>query len=198
MNIDIHTATFHIRTIQSSDKDIFMGLRGETSDVAKAYQLYPGFAEYSWQATLADENEIDMVVFQEKDDAFVAICSFQLSHANHVELGYDVMKEYRGRGIGTKLLGDLTALAHMTFPDKDALVRIRTNNIASQRVAEKCGGKFLKTEPTPEAVAMQRELERYNHRAECEHSTVLTEQDIISMKSIVERGREGVRIYKLP
>ena len=198
MNIDIHTPSFHIRTIQSSDKDIFMGLHSETSVVAKAYKLYPEFAEYSWQTMLADENEIDMVVFQEKDGIFVAICSFQLSQANHVELGYDVVKEYRGLGIGTKLLGDLTALAHTTFPGKDVLVRIRSSNAASQRVAEKCGGQFLKTEPTPEAAIMQKELEKYDHGTGCEHSKGLTEQDIIFMKSVIEQGKNGVRIYKLP
>ena len=99
MNIDVHTINFHIRTVLPSDKDPFMSLRVKTSDIAKAYEMYPEFLEYNWRKILEAEDEISLMVFREEDGVFVAICNFQDFLNDHVEIGYDVERKYRGKVI---------------------------------------------------------------------------------------------------
>ena len=67
LDIDVHKNGFHFRTINSQDKELFMAIRAETSDVSAFYKAYPGFLDYNWDMILKDENELNMMVFQEPD-----------------------------------------------------------------------------------------------------------------------------------
>lgn len=198
MNIDVHTENFHIRTVVPDDKSRFMGVRSVTSDMAKAYEQYPDFLDYNWEILLKDKNEISMVAFREIDGKFVATCSFQDFQGKSVDIGYDVVKEFRGQGIGTALVKDITALAHGRFPGKDVLIRVRKENTASRRVAEKCGGVFIGTEQTPEARIMMEKIPRFSSGGNGKDGYAATDQIIKHMQEIAERGKEGVLIYRLP
>lgn len=61
---------------------------------------------------------------------------------NSIEVSYSIIEEYQGKGYATIALKKVIPLAKKYF-DK-VIVRIRDDNIASQRVAIKCG--FHRTE----------------------------------------------------
>ena len=99
---------------------------------------------------------------------------------------YDVVKEHRGKGIGTKMVGAFFELAHELFPDREKLVRIRRGNIASCRVAEKNGAEFVMLDDPPEVLALQKllnENERLPGTAEA--------------RATIERCRNDVRVYRV-
>ena len=149
---------FHFRSIGPRDKDLFMGVRAEISEVAEFYRKFPDFSDYNWNLILKDENEIGMVVFQQPDGLFVGTCSFQ-----------GVQKE-----------------THMYFPDREIFVRIRQDNSASRRVAEKNGAVFVKMDDPPEVDSLQKLLD---------HNDDLTRAE--EARAIIERSRNTVRVYKV-
>jgi len=55
LDIDVHKHGFHFRSIKSQDKELFMAIRAETSDVSAFYKAYPGFLDYNWDMILKDE-----------------------------------------------------------------------------------------------------------------------------------------------
>lgn len=56
-----------------------------------------------------------------------------------LELGYMVLAEARGRGVGSQILALLTEWAFREARAKRATLIIDVENVASQRVAERCG-----------------------------------------------------------
>lgn len=128
MFIDETVGDYHFRRVEQGDKEWFMAVRAETSDVAEFYRRYPAFLDFSWEKILEAENEISMVVFHEPDDLLVGICSFQGLQSDSLELGYDIMKDLRGKGYGTGMVGALFELSHKVFPEREIFVRIRKEN----------------------------------------------------------------------
>ena len=177
---------FHFRSIGPRDKDLFMGVRAEISEVAEFYRKFPDFSDYNWNLILKDENEIGMVVFQQPDGLFVGTCSFQGVQKETLDLGYDIVKGLQGKGIGSKMVGALFKLAHMYFPDREVFVRIRQDNSASRRVAEKNGAVFVKMDDPPEVDSLQKLLD---------HNDDLTRAE--EARAIIERSRNTVRVYKV-
>lgn len=191
LTIDESVGGFHFRSIESGDKHLFMSVRRETSDMAIAYKQFPDFIDFSWEQTLNDPDERSLMVFSEPDQKFVAICSFQGVRSDSVDLGYDVVAESRGLGIGTKVVKALVGLAHIHFPGRTILIKVRETNIASQRVAEKCGGEYIGTTDTPEAIAIQGILEK--NRA----AGVGAGQDAKALEDAIKQGKGAVRIYRV-
>ena len=177
---------FRFRRVEPRDKNLVMGVRTEIGDLAEFYRRNPDFMDYNWNLILKDENEVSMVVFQQPDNLFVGTCSFQGVQKGPLELGYDIVKEMRGKGIGTRMVGALFELAHTYFPARDIYVRIRKDNIASQRVAEKNGAKFLQTDDPPELVTLQKLLDENPNMPNAFDAMVT-----------IERSRGSVRVYKV-
>lgn len=190
--IDTKRNGYHFRSICEADKELFMGLRSEASDIAPFYRLENGFSDYSWTEDLADESTVYMMVFLEADGKFVSACSFQGINRDTVELGYDVVAEYRGQGMGTAIVKELAALAHETFPEKQINIRIRKDNTASRRVAEKCGGKLTGTVDSPTSVYFRQLLEKLGGDPEFKRRF-----DPASLQNLVERGRDAIVIYEI-
>jgi RimJ/RimL family protein N-acetyltransferase len=61
------------------------------------------------------------------------------AEGRELELGYIVVPEARGRGVATALLGELTRWAFEEAGALRAYLLIETGNVASRRVAERCG-----------------------------------------------------------
>ena len=166
--------------------------------VLNSGRKYPEFREHEWQNVLKAEDEVSMMVFQKEDGVFVAICNFQDFQGDHVDIGYDVEEEYRGKGIGTSLVIDLVSLAHLKFPGKEVIARIRVNNSVSRRVAEKAGGVMVRYEPTPEAKLFVESLKKYGDGKPDENGHYASEKEISAWKRVVDEGKEGIRVYKMP
>ena len=186
LDIDVHKNGFHFRSIKSQDKELFMSIRSETSDVSAFYEAYPGFLDYNWDMILKDENELSMMVFQESDELFVATCSFQRLQESTLELGYDVVKEYRGRGIGSKIVSILIEIAHATFLEREIFIKVRENNMASRRVAEKCGGVLIGFADAPEVETLQNIIDKSDNPL-----------NVAKANEIIEQGKNSVYVYKV-
>ena len=177
---------FRFRSIAPEDKYPFMSIRIETSSVALLYDQFPGFLDFNWKQILVDENELNMMVFRQSDGLFVATCSVQRLLEETLELGYDVVKELRGEGIGTKMVPALIELAHDHFPAREIIVRIQKDNIASQRVAEKSGAVFLGMEDAPEVEIIQNYLNSHE---------VVPNAD--KLRSVIEQKKHSVMVYRI-
>ena len=151
-----------------------MGVRAEVSEVAEFYRKFPDFSDYNWNLILKDDNEVGMVVFLQPDNLFVGTCSFQGVQKENLELGYDIAKELRGKGIGTRMVGALFQLAHKHFPEREIFVRVREDNSASRRVAEKNGAVFIKMDDPPEVIALQTLLEHNDDPTRAEEARAIT------------------------
>lgn len=79
----------------------------------------------------------------EEENLFQVVGFVQLiKHEEYVEIGYSVIEAYQKRGIASVALKSAISLARMH--DKRICVRIRDDNIASQKVAMKNG--FVRTD----------------------------------------------------
>ena len=177
---------FRFKSVMPQDKDRFMSVRKEASDIAAYYKAYPEFVDFNWDLILRDEKEINMVVLQQPENLFVATCSILKAPDNTIELAYDVVKELRGKGIGTAVVRALIKLAHDRFPDREVLVKIRKENQVSQHVTEKCGGVFIGMEASPESVAIQALLSMNADYSRADEA-----------KTAIESGRNAVMVYKV-
>ena len=99
-----------------------------------------------------------------------------------------MVAEHRGQGIGTKVLRALIELAHEIFPNKPIQIRIREENQASRRIAEKCGGVYTGSDDTPESVSIRKLLEKLPEEGRTERG---------DLREVIERGRGAVRIYRV-
>ena len=189
MEIDYREQNYHIRAVTEEDKENFMSIRRETSDLSHAYDTVPGFLGQAWGFVLNGYDEVSMVAF--RNDCFVAICTFHDFQESHVQLGYDVSRQLRGQGIGTELVGHLINIAHHTFPDKAVQIRVRKDNIASYRVAEKCGGVIIGFESTPEGRLARELLDKYEHKGE-------TGEEVDAVRRRAEEGMQGIVVFEMP
>ena len=186
LNIDEIIGGFHFRRVAPQDKELFMAMRAETDEVREYYRRYPAFMDYTWGSILKAENELGIVVFQHPDDLFVGICSFQGLQNDTIELGYDVVEELRGKGIGSGMVGALFVLARKVFPDCEIFIRIKKDNKASCRVAEKNGAQFVKDEDPPEVETLKRLLAENKHLP-----------NEAKARAVLEHSKNTIRVYKV-
>ena len=189
MDIEYREQNYHIRTVIEEDKENFMSIRRETSDLSHAYDTIPGFLDQAWGFVLNGYDEVSMVAF--RNGCFVAICTFHDFQGDHVQIGYDVARQLRGQGIGTELAGHLINAAHRVFPDKEVLIRVRKDNVASYRVAEKNGGVIIGFESTPEGRLAAELLQKYERKGE-------TGEEVDAVRKRADEGMQGTAVFKMP
>ena len=172
-----------------SGKELFMALRSEASDYAEAYRHVKSLYDVSWNEYMNREAAEYMMVFRRPEEVFVAECSFQGIQKESILLGCEVVAEQRGKGVGTEIVRELIQLAHARFPNRTIEVKIRKGNIASRRVTEKCGGKLIGTEDTPEARYYQKFLDRHNGAKDFDA--------LPSVQELIRRWKDGIVIYEV-
>ncbi len=188
MRIDAIQDGYRFRTLREEDKDRFMELWCESSHYSEAYKNVEGLADLSWREILGKNNIIYLMVFRLPEE-FVASCCIQDIREEVIRLGYRVVPQLRGQGIGTEMVQRLIALTRAHFPGKGIEIRVRQENLPSRRVAEKCGGKLIGTTDTPETVYYQAFLDKSREALEPQH--------IIEIQGCIDRGKDGVVIYEV-
>ena len=186
MIIDKTIGNFYFRSLTADDKDIYMRVQAEEKVVADFYQKYPDTLIANLSRTLNNPNEHSIVAFQQPGDQLIAICSFQGLQNDTIEIGYTVVKELRGKGVGTRMAREFIRLAHNCFPGREIYARVRAENIASQRVLEKVGAVFVSLADAPEVATIQRLV---SENAEMSSRAVAL--------SALERGKNAVRVYRV-
>ena len=94
MDIEYREQNYHIRTVIEEDKENFMSIRRETSDLSHAYDTIPGFLDQAWGFVLNGYDEVSMVAF--RNGCFVAICTFHDFQAYHRSFSDD-LKNFIGK-----------------------------------------------------------------------------------------------------
>ena len=184
MIIDKTIGNFYFRSLTADDKDIYMRVQAEEKVVADFYLKYPDTLIANLSRTLNNPNEHSIVAFQQPGDQLIAICSFEGLQNDTIEIGYTVVKELRGKGVGTRMAREFIRLAHNCFPGREIYARVRAENIASQRVLEKVGAVFVSLADAPEVATIQRLV---SENAEMSSRAVAL--------SALERGRSLERRY---
>ncbi len=186
MIIDETIGDFHFRSLTADDKDIYMRVQAEEKVVADFYLKYPDTLIAIMSRTLNNPDEHSIVAFQQPGDQLIAICSFQGLQKNTIEIGYTVVKELRGKGVGTRMAREFIRLAHNCFPEREIYARVRAENIASQRVLEKVGAVFVSMADAPEVETIQRLI--------AENAEMSNRADALSA---IECGKNAVRVYRV-
>ena len=192
--IDFETERLHIRSVIEADKNEYMALRVNNSNISKAYSIMPDFTDYEWDGELNGEEDIHLSVFLKLDGIFVASASVQNYQEETVEIGYDVKEESRNAGIATEIVKGLLAEVHRLFPKSKVIIRADYENDASKRVAEKCGGVLIRRE---DSLAC-RMFSITKNALEAEGKDFEQSEQYADMRALMEKGKDAVCVYELP
>lgn len=103
---------------------------------------------------MADENAFYLICLH--DDEPISIIRYDIGDAFTL-IGINIDKEFRGRGLGATILSD-TLLLYFENSNKPILAYIKLENIASIRIFEKAGYKFVEEAILHEQKALIYEL----------------------------------------
>lgn len=186
--IAFETERLNIRSLVESDKDTYMSLRICNSNFASVYSLEPKLADDVWEYEFSGDNDIYLAVTFKASDEIIASASIQSYKEENVELGYDVFNEYQNQGIASEILAGLVSETRRLFKDVRIFVRVDKENMASRRVAEKCGGMLVRTDDAQTIGAIIALVKR--------HTGTMDASD--EMNSTIEKLKESVCIYEMP
>ena len=192
--IDFETNRLHIRSVMEADKDDYMALRVNNSNISEAYSIMPDFTDYEWDGELNGDEDIYLSVFLKSDGTFVASASVQNYQEESVEIGYDVKEESRNVGIATEIVKGLLAEVHSLFPKSRVIIRADYENDASKRVAEKCGGVLIRREDSFAC----RMFSMTQKALETEGDDFEQSEKYADMRALMEKGKDAVCVYELP
>ncbi len=191
--INIKTKRLIIRSVSAEDRHEYMSLRIEGSDMAFLYEANSDFAEAEWERELDSPDSVYVSVFLAESMDFVGSGSIQNFDSDSIELGVDVKKEFRRKGIATEIISALLYESHRLFPNAEVRMKMSIDNEASRKVAEKCGGKYEGKEDTEFAKIMAK------LKAELDAEGISLEgKDQIERDKAIEEGHDGICCYRLP
>lgn len=128
---------FILKRLCERDKENFMNLYLDTSSIPKAYEQ-SDFFEYTWEHSLNDDN-LNLSLFAKGSDIYLGNLMLKNISANRPEIGIDIVREYRNRGIGYDAVKLLMSRAMEVSGRTDFEVRIYSDNEPSKRLFEKLG-----------------------------------------------------------
>lgn len=86
------------------------------------------------------------VILEKNSNTFLGRCGFSLIEFHEVEVGYLIHKNYWGNGYATEALNALLSWAKDNIDHPYIIAFTPSAHVASQRVMEKCGMIFFKTD----------------------------------------------------
>lgn len=189
--INFETKRLLVRSLTEGDKEPYMDLRQNTSDFRSMYIKDPAFRESEWENELNGKDDIYMSVFLKESGTFVASASFQNYRKRFIELGFDVVKEYRNQGFGTELLKSLIERANLLFPRAKLKAKTRKNNTICQKLLEENGGILIRKEDAPEVMFYRTVIRLINKKYDGDELENL-KQDCIDL---IEKGKNSIYVY---
>lgn len=128
---------FILKRLCEQDKEDFMELVLDTSSIPKAYEQ-AGFSEYSWECSLNDA-DLNLSLFAKDTGIYLGNLMLKNLSGSRQEIGIDIVRKYRKRGIGYKAVRLLIEHAAKVSGRSDFEVRIYSDNEPSRRLFEKLG-----------------------------------------------------------
>jgi ribosomal-protein-alanine N-acetyltransferase len=89
------------------------------------------------------------IVLDQSGTNFYGRCGFGLLPDGHIEVGYVLHKKFWGKGYATEILKTLLSWAQENLDVPQIIGYAPIDHKASQRVMEKCGMTYFKTEKDP-------------------------------------------------
>ena len=158
MNISvIENERFLIRPVVLSDKDQFMRIQQENSEMPNAYKE-DTFRESFWEKCLEGDGDIYMMIFLKENGGHIGNCSFQNVNTDIIEIGIDIDKTMQNMGLGTSVLSLLVAYLRDHASDRKHRIKTKSNNIPCQKMIEKVGGVKVGEEATEFDLVMDKML----------------------------------------
>ena len=101
-----------------------------------------------------------------------------------MELGVDVVEEYRKKGFATEIIKALIEKAHDICVGASVIARLDKTNEASRGLVEKCGGIYAGCDDSQFAKALKK------GKTGADYSD--------NEREVIESGTDSVLIYRLP
>ena len=147
MNIMMENALYLIRTVTDQDKDEYMRVHQENSDLSGAYDI-EGFREYFWEHGILDSSDVYMMVLRKADHLHIGNCSFQGIQEEIIEIGLDIDIPFQNQGIGTDVLKMLVDYLRTHHAGQRIQMKTKSTNLPCRKMIEKAGGRKIGEEPT--------------------------------------------------
>lgn len=190
--INFETERLHIRSLLVEDRDAFMALRKSNSQISVAYSAISDFEELEWQNELESSEDLYLSVFLKSTNRLVASASIQHYREEAVELGYDVSGDFRNRGYASELVKGLVSEIRRLRKDARIIIKIDKDNVASIRVAEKCGAVRKET-----ADSFVNKLYESLSKDDREAMLACSEEDGSNeLEELLDQSRDSVLIYE--
>ncbi len=145
------TARLGFRLLQPKDIDYFADLNGDPDVRA----FFPDFIQNRQQSKKRMEELIGyykdnslpcFLMFLLESDEFVGRCGFGPIETGEIEVGYLLHKKFWGQGYATEALSTVLEWAKKNIDSDEIIAFAPVDHIASQRVMEKCGMHFYKSD----------------------------------------------------
>jgi RimJ/RimL family protein N-acetyltransferase len=121
------------------DSEIMKWLEWDKPTLENVTEMIESSAR-SWDT---NDGRCDFGVYDTSTNALVGNCRANfadpLLHEHEVNVGYAVFAPWRGTGLGTRIVHVLRGWIEQSDPIRTAVLKIDTGNVASNRVAERCG-----------------------------------------------------------
>ena len=144
---------------EESDKDIYMQILYEIFGKNTKY-LDSSFWEKSWNEILMDDDKLALKIIDIEKNIYVGEVSLENIHSYCPEIGIHIMKEYRNRGIASRVLPLFIDKIKSLVVAGYFLARIRSNNWISIKLFEKLGVIKIGEEGKEYAVLMKEMAEK--------------------------------------
>lgn len=139
-----------LRQIQSTDKEAYLDIYKEKSEWKILFAIPEIEAgERLWEG-FNDSGVIYVVIIRKSDGAFCGFCGLQeLSEFKLPELSIEIVKECRKQGIGALAISMLMSRFADVTGRRSFISKVESENIASQMLMRKLGGKADGVAPFP-------------------------------------------------
>ena len=185
-NVYFETERMHVRSINETDKENYMALRKDISFPNATGNLIDTILNIEWNYKLHSNDDIYLAAFLKEDNTFLAAGAFQDFRSVPIEIGIDVVSDYRDKGVGTELLKGMLCCARTAFPGADYVLRTSKRNRALRSVVALNGGRLTNIDSDPEIVKIMPLIDELESKW----------LDSIEMKELKQSLTEYVENYK--
>ena len=138
--IFLKTENYILRRILSEEKPYYEKM---------AQTEHPAFLQTSadalaWDELLSEDHLTCSILKRDTGD-FCGFCQLQWIFSGTPELGVDLLPEYHKTGIAAEVLPPFLKRAKCLLKNEYFYSKIKKNNLPSQKLAEKIGGKYIGT-----------------------------------------------------
>ena len=134
-----------IRQISAADKADYLYGASLVSDYKAAYQDEE-LSRQLWQDVLKDPDSVTMIIYDRSSQKVAGICSFDHWTGDCPEIGINIDPAMQKHGLGTEAVRALTAYYEKTRPGEELFIRTRQDNLACQKMIEKCSGRLVSSQ----------------------------------------------------